>query len=309
MPSPYAIAVIGVGKIATDQHLPAIAGDPRFTLAAAVSRHDTIDGLPSFPTIEALIASGIAIDAVAICTPPQVRGDIARAAIAQGWAVMLEKPPAATLAEFSDLVARAEAAGVTLLATWHSRHAFAVAAARDWLAQRTVVSGQVAWREDVRRWHPGQTWLWAPGGLGVFDPGINALSILTAILPEPAFVMAAVLDVPANCHTPIAARIDLRTGTGEIAMELDFLQTGPQSWDMAFETACGRRIALSDGGATLSIDGGAAQHGPEREYPGLYARFADLLDIGASEADPAPLRLVADAFLLGERRTVAAFVE
>ncbi|MFX5656779.1 hypothetical protein ABTE24_21610, partial [Acinetobacter baumannii] len=47
---------------------------------------------------------------------------------------------------------------------------------------------KVIWREDVRHWHPDQEWIWQPGGLGVFDPGINALSIVTEILPQAMFL-------------------------------------------------------------------------------------------------------------------------
>ena len=42
----------------------------------------------------------------------------------------------------------------------------------------------VTWKEDVRHWHPGQQWIWEAGGFGVFDPGINALSIVTKIMPD-----------------------------------------------------------------------------------------------------------------------------
>jgi D-galactose 1-dehydrogenase/L-arabinose 1- dehydrogenase len=42
------------------------------------------------------------------------------------------------------------------------------------------------------------------------------------------------------------------------------------------------------------------------EYPRLYARFAALCGAGSSEVDWRPFQLVADAFLVGERRTVAA---
>jgi hypothetical protein len=42
---------------------------------------------------------------------------------------------------------------------------------------------EIVWHEDVRKWHPGQQWIWEPGGFGVFDPGINALSIATRIFP------------------------------------------------------------------------------------------------------------------------------
>lgn len=264
--------------------------------------------MPNFAGIDALVASGLAIHAVAICTPPQVRGDIARKAIAAGYAVMLEKPPAATLADFADIKRRAAEQGVSLFATWHSRHAAMVAEARTWLAQRTVTDGAVAWREDVRRWHPGQDWLWEPGGLGVFDPGINAFSILTEILPEQPMVSEAVLDIPANGHTPIAARMKLKTGAAILAVELDFLQTGPQNWDIHLQTACGRRLRLSDGGSRLAIDDEPERVGVDAEYQALYARFAELIATNQSEADAAPLRLVADAMLIGRMRRVDAFI-
>jgi hypothetical protein len=79
--------------------------------------------------------------------------------------------------------ALAARAGRTLFATWHSRFAPAVEPARQWLTPRRIRSVHINWKEDVRVWHPGQGWIFEPGGLGVFDPGINALSILTRILP------------------------------------------------------------------------------------------------------------------------------
>ena len=44
------------------------------------------------------------------------------------------------------------------------------------------------------------------------------------------------------------------------------------------------------------------------EYPRLYQRFADLCASRASEVDIRPFQLVADAFLVGERRSVAPHV-
>ena len=49
------------------------------------------------------------------------------------------------------------------------------------------------WKEDVTHWHPGQKWIWQAGGLGVFDPGINGLSILTRIMPHGIFLTGAEL--------------------------------------------------------------------------------------------------------------------
>jgi D-galactose 1-dehydrogenase len=43
------------------------------------------------------------------------------------------------------------------------------------------------------------------------------------------------------------------------------------------------------------------------EYAGLYRRFVELAATGETEADLAPFQLVADAFMLGRRRTVESF--
>jgi D-galactose 1-dehydrogenase len=235
-----------------------------------------------------------------------VRYDLAALALAKGMHVFLEKPPGATLAEVAALESRADKVGVTLFASWHSRFAAGVGPARAWLAERTVKSAEIIWREDVRVWHPGQDWIWEPGGLGVFDPGINALSIVTHILPRPIFLKTATLEIPANRAAPIAADIEFRDTAGAtIHMDLDWRQTGPQSWDIVVETDAGT-LKLSHGGAVLTLPSGT-EHNEDLEYPGLYARFANLIRGGRSDADIAPLRLVADAFLRGNRQTVDAF--
>ncbi|MBI0475516.1 gfo/Idh/MocA family oxidoreductase [Sphingomonas sp. MA1305] len=313
MSTPIRLALVGMGKIARDQHLPAIAGNPAFKLVATVSRHGGPEGgLPFFQDIQALAASDVTVDAVALCTPPQVRRAIAETAIAAGWHVFLEKPPGATLAEVEALRTAADAKGISLFASWHSRYAPGVEPARAWLADRTIRAVTITWREDVRVWHPGQAWIWEPGGFGVFDPGINALSIATRILPRPFFVESAELDVPSNCAAPIAARIAFRDAADvPIAMDLDFRQEGPQSWDIIVETDNGT-LTLAKGGSELSIGGGevpVAEDALHGEYPGLYARFAEIVRAGTSDVDVAPLRHVADAFLRGRHVSVEPFVE
>lgn len=300
------VAIVGVGKIARDQHLPAIAAHPDFTLVAGVSHRGAAPGVANFQDMADLAASGIGVDAVALCTPPTGRHLLAAAALQQGWHVLMEKPPGATVSELIPLPPLAAAARRTLFATWHSRFAPGVAPAAAWLAGRQLRSATATWHEDIRRWHPGQDWLLAPGGLGVFDPGINALSILTAILPGPLAVREAILHIPANRQAPIAAAVGMAVGAVPVALDLDLRASGEQRWTIAVETD-GGVLTLSEGGHRLAIDGAEQVVASSDEYPALYARFATMIAAGQSECDVRPLQLVADAFLLGERRPVAAF--
>jgi len=89
--------------------------------------------------------------------------------------------------------------------------------------------------------------------------------------------------------------------------EFDFRQKGEQTWDIELVTTSGR-LRLSRGGGALEIDGRplGADAALAGEYPRLYARFAELCAAGESEVDWRPFQLVADAFLVGERRIVAA---
>lgn len=307
MPAPVPvirIALAGIGKIARDQHLPALAADRGFQLVAAVSRSARVEGLPGFASIAELAASGIAVDAVSLATPPAGRHDQAAAALAAGWHVMLEKPPAASLSDVRAL--QALAGGRSLFASWHSRCAAGVPVLARALAGRRIRRVDVDWLEDIRLWHPGQNWILAPGGMGVFDPGINALSILTAILPEPVRLAAAVLHVPAGSAAPIAAQLSLKSGQAAVAARFDFLHTGPPRWDILVETDADT-WRLTDGGAQLARNGAVVTLDGTGEYPGLYRRFAGLIAARASDCDVRPLELVADAFLLGDRRTVTAF--
>ncbi|WP_299307314.1 Gfo/Idh/MocA family oxidoreductase [uncultured Croceicoccus sp.] len=302
------LGLVGLGKIARDQHLPAIARTDGIELVAVASPHAVAD-VPVYHDIEAMLASETQLDAVVLCQPPQLRFDAAMAALRAGKHVFLEKPPGVTLSEVEALIQSAGTADRTLFAAWHSREGAGVAKARAWLADRSVKAARIEWKEDVRVWHPGQHWIWEPGGFGVFDPGINALSILTAVLPEPVRVTGAVLDTPANRAAPIAARLDMATASGQpVVAEFDFLQTGPQKWNIAVDTDAGE-LMLREGGNRLFIDGEEVETGGEREYPALYDRFVTLVREGRSDVDIAPLRIVADAFLCGRGRTVDPFHE
>ena len=295
---PIGIAIIGFGKIAADQHVPAIEANERFKLLATSSRSG--QGVARvFADWRELLREVEGLEAVAITTPPGPRMEIAAECARAGLHVLLEKPPTATLSE-------AEALGrinrdVTMFATWHARHNPAVLAAADLLAGKSIAGMRITWHEDVEKWHPGQQWIWQPGGFGVFDPGINAFSIATAVFPGPLFVKSAELTFLEDAQTPIAVDAELSStaAAGRLSCSLDWRRTEGEEWTIAIETSDELELQLERGGADLRVNGELQSCEGMGEYPSIYARFLDLIDNRRSDMDLSPLRLVADCLLVG----------
>ena len=249
------------------------------------------------------------IVAVALCMPPQYRYSAAHLALSRGLHVLLEKPPGATVAEVQLLAHLASNKNLSLFATWHSRFAAAVQSAKSFLADVHIRSVKLIWKENVKKWHPGQQWVWQAGGLGVFDPGINGISILTEIIPESLFVTESELSFPQNKAAPIAARLKMSTAT-QVPVELDFdwrAEDG-EDWSIECETERGL-LRLVAGGAKLSVDGQVIPVEAIGEYDAIYARFAHLIRHAESEVDLSPMQLCADAFLVANHQQVAPFIE
>lgn len=304
---PLRTAIIGFGKIAADQHVPAIQANPRFALAGSVSRQGN-GPAPNFTSHHDLLAQQADLDCAVITTPPGPRYAIARDCIAAGLHLLLEKPPTVTLGEIEELRRLADEKGTTLFTSWHAQANPAVLAAAALLEGQHVSEMRITWHEDVHKWHPGQEWIWQPGGFGVFDPGINAFSIATAIFPGALFVRDAILSFPADAQTPIAAELTLGSpaADGPLTCSLDWRRTEGEEWTIAVRLTDGRSVELRNGGARLLVDGAEQPLHGLGEYPELYRRFADLIDCRQSLVDVAPLRLVADALLVGRRETVGA---
>jgi D-galactose 1-dehydrogenase len=293
---PIRIAIVGVGKIARDQHIPAILSNPDFQLVALISRSIPTAGFPVFPSLKAAFDAVVAIDAVAVCTPPNARAAACRAAASHGCAILLEKPPAATGKEALSLKQFADEAGVPIFASWHSRFAPMIEAAGVWCASHMLQSGQITWHENAAKWHPGQDWLWRAGGFGVFDPGINALSILSALYPTTWQVRHSRLHVPENVEMPVSAQFDLSNEASTISVDFDFRSTPTETWTIHLVAQNGETLDIVDGGAGVSINGAQVVRGESQEYAGIYRRFSELVNAGASDFDISPLAIVEAVF-------------
>jgi len=120
------IAVCGAGWWAQGWHLPHLHRNPRATIVAIVEPNPTprsatstlestaalgeLYGVPTFATVEALLASGVALDGVVVCTPHRTHAHIGTLALAAGKHVLMEKPMTTNVAEARALLAAATAA-------------------------------------------------------------------------------------------------------------------------------------------------------------------------------------------------------
>ncbi len=305
------LGIIGFGKIARDAHVPALSAHGGYELKAVVTTQGCGEAqVRCFPSHDALLAEMAGeLDAVTISTPPAPRYAIARKCMEAGLDCLLEKPPTTTLGEIEELRALAEAQGRVLFTTWHSQYAAAVEQARALLAGKRIASMRIIWHEDVNKYHPGQDWVWDTEGCGVFDPGINALSIASRIMPGRLIMDEAVLRIPDGRQQPIVARLKLGSpaADGPIEAVFDWCPAREDEWTIAVQPADGPEVVLTRGGAELSIGRDPVPATGPGEYPAIYAAFADLVRSRRSHVDTEPLRLVADALMIGRREVAPTF--
>jgi D-galactose 1-dehydrogenase len=304
------LGLVGLGQIARNRHVPSIAASADFTLAALADPRggDAVAGVAIAPDHRAMLADA-SIDAVVICTPPAARFAIAREALLAGKHVVLEKPPAATMGEAAALAQLAAREKRVLFATWHSQYNNAVEEARRFLAGKKLASFRVDWNEDFRKYHPDQSWIWESVGLGVFDMGINALSVISRLFANPPFVRAAELRIAENHAAPLSAVLQFGSldGDGAMEMHMDWGHTGPDQREIRIATQCGHSLELLESGGKLVIDGAVVVEEKRAEYPMLYARFAELVQRGRSDVDLVPLQMTLDALALGRRMVLPRF--
>ncbi len=108
---------------------------------------------PVSASLPDLIAA-TAPDATIVCTPIHTHTQLALGAVEAGSAVLLEKPPAPTLAEFHHLVAGVDASGMACQIGFQSLGSEAIGRVRSLLADGAIgdvrgIGGACAWTRDA----------------------------------------------------------------------------------------------------------------------------------------------------------------
>ena len=153
----------------------------------------------------------------------------------------------------------------------------------------------------------GESALFSPiaiGGVQVRNRTVLP-SMTTRLADEEGFVTDAALAYRGDAQTPIAAELVLASpaASGPLSCSLDWRRTEGELWTISIESTDGLKLDLLDGGSRLEIDGLAQEAKGIGEYPDIYRRFAELIARRESEIDLAPLRMVADALLVGRRES------
>ena len=264
----------------------------------------------SFTDWRELIRTVEGLEAVAITTPPGPRFDIARECVAAGLHSLLEKPPTAGLAEIADLDCLAQAQQVTLFTTWHAQHHATVRSAAEALAGKRIKSMDIHWHEDVHKWHPGQQWIWEPGGFGCSTPA----STHCRSRPRSSRGGCSFKRPSSKCRkmrrrrSPPTSPFRAPQADGPLRASLDWRRTEGEEWTITVEASDGTLVRLEDGGAKLLLNGEERPDQDIGEYPDIYRTFLDLIDERRSLVDIAPFRLVADFLLLAKTTRVDPIV-
>jgi predicted dehydrogenase len=141
---PLRVGVIGAGVMGTN-HARVLAGLPDTSLVGVVDplpahrlRATDLTNCRTFAGLNELIAEGV--DAVTIAAPTHLHHEIALACINKKIHVMVEKPIASTVEEGREIVAAAEASGVTLMVGHVERFNPAVAAIKQAISGEDILS-------------------------------------------------------------------------------------------------------------------------------------------------------------------------
>jgi predicted dehydrogenase len=233
---PARVAIVGTGGIAEQAHLPALRtlGDRVSVVAALdtdpvrladfVSRH----GIPAARTELAELLECDKPDLVHLCTPPAAHASDAVRCLEAGAWVLIEKPPARSLAEY-DRITAAEGASSGPYASVVFQHRFGSAGLRLAELAHAGTLGKPLVAQCVTAWYRGPAYYEVPwrgrweteGGGPTMGHGIHQMDLMLAVLGEWAEVRAMTGNLDRAVETEDVSAAVVRFASGAIATVLN----------------------------------------------------------------------------------------
>lgn len=175
-----------------------------------------------FETLDALLHDG-GIDVLLICTPPGAHRAQALAAFAAGVHVVVEKPPAASLAELDDMRSAARAAGRELAVVFQQRTGTAAAQVRELLlsgalGRPLIAVCQTLWWRGAEYYDVPWRGRWdTEGGGTTLGHGIHQIDLLAYLLGDWAGVEARVWRLDRDIENEDASTATVTFANGVLA--------------------------------------------------------------------------------------------
>ena len=251
-PRPLRVALVGTGGIAENAHLPALRslGD-RVTVVAALdtdparladftARH----GIPAARSDLAELLERDKPDLVHLCTPPAAHADDAIRCLEAGAWVLIEKPPARSLAEY-DRITAAEGASSGPYASVVFQHRFGSAGLRLARLARAGTLGKPLVAQCVTAWYRDHAYYEVPwrgrwdteGGGPTMGHGIHQMDLMLAVLGEWDEVRAMTGTLDRAVETEDVSAAVVRFASGAIATVLNSVLSPREASYLRFDFA------------------------------------------------------------------------
>jgi predicted dehydrogenase len=236
-PRPARVAIVGAGGIADLAHLPALRSlgdrvsvvaaldtDPA-RLAAFVARHE----IPAARTDLAELLERDKPDLVHLCTPPAAHAEDAVRCLEAGAWVLIEKPPARSLAEYDRIMAAEGTSGSGPYASVVFQHRFGSAGLRLARLAQAGTLGKPLVAQCVTAWYRGHDYYSVPwrgrweteGGGPTMGHGIHQMDLMLAVLGDWAEVRAMTGTLDRAVETEDVSAAVVRFASGAIATVLN----------------------------------------------------------------------------------------
>lgn len=321
--SPIKIGLIGFGNIGKVQ-FEALTKSPQtnfeVTAVADPQPSETAKGLVGTETNFYLdykeLLSNPEIVAVSINTPPNTHYQLVMDALNAGKHVLVEKPPALTVEECQRMTDLANEKGKVLFMAFHARYSPSVEAAKQELADKNVTGIDIKYAEYALNYHAPDGWIFNPevaGGGVLMDSGINALSIITYVLPDVVLEPSdASFEQPDNFRIETGAEVDLMFGDGGKGhISMDWMHKGPEIRQVTFHTDTGDEYVVDIVNNRLVKNGTNPSEKEEEsremvdqhsEYRGVYEDFAHHIVQGNSLTSVKELAFIIQAYKIGDQK-------
>ncbi|MES2388900.1 MAG: Gfo/Idh/MocA family oxidoreductase [Bacteroidota bacterium] len=163
---PIRFAVIGCGHIGR-RHATMILRNTESTLVAMADINENLRqgieqdfSVPFFSSAEAMLASGLEIDVVCICTPNNLHAPQALLALDSGFHVVIEKPMALSKADCEEVIFKSLQVGKLVFCVMQNRYSPPSVWLKDVITRRLLgdiylVQINCYWNRDERYYKPG----------------------------------------------------------------------------------------------------------------------------------------------------------